>query len=139
MPSGSCICGALTYSFNVPVMKALCHCLTCRKVTGSTYLTSIMVKDDDFTTNASTCASHKTFDTKHEVGMPITFHFCSDCGTKCWKTAGGWPGAKIIFAGTLDGETDLEDAKPDAELWTKYRVGWAPKTAAQEFAGFPEN
>ena len=70
----------------------------------------------------------------------MEFTFCGTCGVHCWKTAAGWPGVKLIFAGTLDGEHDLEEAKPDVELWTSHRVKWvgpAVPPAGQEVPGFP--
>ena len=30
----------------------------------------------------------------------------------------------IVFAGCLDGPEALEGIRPQAEMWTKYRVGW---------------
>ena len=29
-----------------------------------------------------------------------------------------------MFVGCLDGAEGLEGIKPEAEMWTKYRVGW---------------
>ena len=96
-------------------------------------MTTVIVPSSEFTSTGTP----NTFEAHHEVGMPITFNFCGTCGVYCWKTGAGWPGSKIVFAGTLDGEHDLEDAKPDAELWTKYRVKWAAPHGGQELQAFP--
>ena len=56
--------------------------------------------------------------------MSMERSFCSNCGITFAKTAAGWPGNTIVFAGTLDDEGALDKAKPVAEFWTTYRVGW---------------
>ena len=68
--------------------------------------------------------SAKTIETKHETGIPLTVSFCGDCGTSLWKTGAPWPDIHIVFAGALDEKDALEKAKPDAELWIKYRSDW---------------
>ena len=67
--------------------------------------------------------------------------FCGNCGISIYKTAAGWPGQVIVFAGTLDDEGALEKAKPVAEFWTKYRVGWVNGVGGEvmQCEEFPEN
>ncbi|ETN46932.1 uncharacterized protein HMPREF1541_01121 [Cyphellophora europaea CBS 101466] len=144
MPSGSCFCGALRYSFEGdPSYKAYCHCLTCRKITGSNAAMTALVPDANFSTSSESSPQYKTYTVTHETGIPLTYSFCANCATVCWKTAGaGWPDHHIIFAGTLDGEGTLEKLKPDAEFWIKYRVPWVKDlgdTGVMQCQGFPEN
>jgi hypothetical protein len=105
----------------------------CRKISGSTYVTALMVPDSDFTSSGSI----KTFTTKHEVGMPITVSSCAECGTMLWKEADGWPNTKLVFAGTLDGVDALNKLKPDLELWSKYKVDWVGEDAPATLEAFP--
>jgi hypothetical protein len=101
-----------------------------------------LVPDAQFSTPSTETAQYRTYTTTHEVGIPLTYSFCGNCATTCWKTAAsGWPGHHIIFAGTLDDEGVLEAEKPDAELWIKYRVPWVDgldKAGVVQCQGFPE-
>lgn len=57
----------------------------------------------------------------------MTVTFCSECGSALSKEADkeGLRGLVIVFAGCLDEPKGwLEEVKPAAEMWTKYRVGW---------------
>ena len=178
MPSGSCLCGAIKYSFegepsmtvnltthhplstqcrpntNYPLdlltdhplltLQALCHCLTCRKLTSTTAAMTALVPSSQFSTTCSpnTTPSYKTYTTTHEAGLPLTYTFCSNCSTVCWKTAeAGWPGHHIVFTGTLDGKGEFDAIKPGAELWVKHRVGWLKALGGEgevmQFEGFP--
>lgn len=62
----------------------------------------------------------------HEAGFPMTITFCAECGSGMSKEADAeaFKGMVIVFAGCLDGEGVLEGVRPQAEMWTKYRVGW---------------
>ena len=62
----------------------------------------------------------------HEAGFPMTITFCADCGSALSKEADAeaFRGMVIVFVGCLDGAEGLEVIKPEAEMWTKYRVGW---------------
>ncbi|KAK5074614.1 hypothetical protein LTR70_010120 [Exophiala xenobiotica] len=136
MPQGSCLCGKLTYSYDDAVMKCICHCLTCRKLTGSTYATALLMPEDSLKTNAN---PPLVTNAAHQVGMKMQFHGCDSCPSTLYKTAAGFPGVKIVFAGTLDGKDDIAtEGKPGGELWVKYRVPWLkPLEGCQQFEEFP--
>lgn len=61
--------------------------------------------------------------------MKLTAHFCDNCGCAVWKKADHelFKGAVVLLAGTLDNPEELEQTKPEVELYTKYRVSWLPK------------
>merc|ERR1712032_1072585 len=49
MAQGGCMCGNVRYTVEGdPVMKALCHCVDCRKITGSTYSTNSIYPEGGF-------------------------------------------------------------------------------------------
>lgn len=134
--------------------QALCHCHTCRKLTGSAYATAFLVPDPaDSTTSASPAATSpadadtdkpkadfkctsktstppRTTQGTHETGLAMTFYSCSKCPSTLFKEAkAGFPGVLIVFAGTLDADADGRDGlealgAPQAELWVKYRLPW---------------
>ncbi|KIW15735.1 hypothetical protein PV08_05785 [Exophiala spinifera] len=142
MLSGSCLCGDISYTISGEVLtKAICHCLTCRKLSGSSYTTCFLIRDPDsgpeaaaqFKLQSKTDAPLRESSTIHETGVKINFFGCAKCPSIIYKTAPeGFPGVIIMFAGSLDGDEGDLRAKggaeglgsPEAELWVKYRLPW---------------
>jgi hypothetical protein len=118
-------------------MQATCHCLTCRKLTGSTNTTNICVPASNYRVTSGT---PKIYHWTHESGMKMQISFCGDCGVNISKTGDleAFKDLVIIQAGTLDDQDALEKAAPAAELYVKNRVSWIPALAAagqmQEFS-----
>jgi hypothetical protein len=162
MPSGRCLCDTLRYEYSgEPVMKVrkyndhltillrptgiyrwhtqqvLCHCLTCRKISGSTNTVCLLVPEQNF---RFTSGNPKKTTVTHETGMKITLSFCGDCGNTLCKQADAeaFQGHTIVCAGTLDDDDHLKIAQPMGELWVKYRASWLPEIAGakqyQEFS-----
>ncbi|KAL1642430.1 hypothetical protein SLS58_005504 [Diplodia intermedia] len=128
---GSCCCGAVGIKSTGEIQaKALCHCLDCRKITGSTYSTNIIVAGNGFSVTRGT---PKQFSKTADSGKTITSNFCGDCGSTLWRQSEAFGDARIIKAGTLDtpGAVD-EVAKPAAELFTTQRVPWVSAIAGAE-------
>lgn len=119
-----------------PVCQGICHCTTCRKLTGSTYLTFLTVPDKNF---AFTSTQPQTYNFTHPAGPPMRVSSCSDCGVAVCKAVEG-EGNTIVLAGTLDDGGVAMDTQPQVELWTKERVGWCGEVgtgAMVQFEGFP--
>lgn len=101
--------------------QALCHCLDCRKITGSTYSTNIIVPGDGFEV---TSGSPKTIAKKADSGKTITSHFCGDCGSTLWRDGETFGDAKVIKVGIMDDLDAVTKAKPAVELYVPERVEW---------------
>ncbi|KAL8833995.1 MAG: hypothetical protein Q9170_003969 [Blastenia crenularia] len=87
MNSGSCLCGQCTVQITAdPKLKALCHCLDCRKITGSTYSTNVLIPNDACTLVSGT---PKQYTKGTNKGNQITSFFCGDCGTTIWRESTG--------------------------------------------------
>ncbi|KAF2238156.1 hypothetical protein EV356DRAFT_526676 [Viridothelium virens] len=136
MPSGTCACGKVKISYEgEPKAKALCHCADCKKITGSTYSTNVLVPDDDFKVVSG---SPKEWAKKADGGNTITSHFCGDCGTTLWRDGATFPGIKIIKYGTMDDSESIEFAKPAMELYASQRASWVPEIpGSQQLSGMP--
>lgn len=115
--------------------QVICHCLTCRKLTGSPYLACCLVPDDAVKVNV---APPQVTEATHEVGMKLQFYGCDNCPTTIYKKADGMAGFKIVFAGTLDGKDAIEtEGKPEAGIWVKYRAPWlSPIAGCEQFEEF---
>jgi len=105
--------------------QALCHCLDCRKIGGSTYSTNIVVPGQGFKVQGTP----KTYTKTADGGKPITSHFCPDCGSTMFRTGETFGDQYVIKAGVLDDINALDQANPGAELFTEHRVGWVPDIA----------
>ena len=105
-------------------------------MSGSTFLTALLIPEQNLKINVE--PAHVS-DATHEVGMKMRFYSCDSCPSTLYKTADGFPGLKIVFAGTLDGEDSIaKEGKPEGELWVKHRVPWlSPIEDCQQFEGFP--
>ncbi|KAF2874406.1 Mss4-like protein [Massariosphaeria phaeospora] len=121
---GGCMCGNVRYTVEgEPKSKALCHCVDCRKITGSTYSTNGIYAEDDFKVTQGTTKQHvKTAD----GGNKITSHFCGDCGSTMWREGPSFKGLKVVKVGTLDGGDALDQFQPNTELYSSVRVPWVP-------------
>jgi hypothetical protein len=104
-------------------VQAICHCLTCQRLTGSAFTTNILVPEDRFKVTAGT---PKAYSTKQDSGMILTYSFCGNCGCTISKIgdAEAFKGIVIVQAGSLDGDVGVSVAEPQAELWVSRRVPW---------------
>ncbi|KAK5991704.1 hypothetical protein PT974_07737 [Cladobotryum mycophilum] len=124
MPSGSCWCGQIKYEFKGdPAVVALCHCISCQKISGGTNTANVAVKKDQLTVTTGT---PKSYSQKHESGMTLTIFFCETCSTILYKhaTAEMFAEFSLIQAGTLDGGDKGELSKPGVEMYVKERMPW---------------
>ncbi|MFK7753862.1 MAG: GFA family protein [Sedimentitalea sp.] len=97
--SGSCYCGALTYtSSGDPVLKAQCHCRECQYFSGGGVNYFMILPMAGFTYTAGT---PKQF-TRTDLDAPVTRDFCAECGTHVLTQTPTQPGMAILKVGTLD-------------------------------------
>ncbi|KAI1274678.1 Mss4-like protein [Xylaria sp. FL0933] len=132
MPEGGCFCGKVRYSIEgEPVGKALCHCLDCRKITGSTYSTNIIIPGANFKLTSGT---PKAIGKKADSGNEIVSYFCGDCGSTLYRDGKSFGDAKVVKVGTLDDIDALDEALPKVELFASHRVSWVKEVpgAAQK-------
>ncbi|KAJ5819755.1 hypothetical protein N7474_005346 [Penicillium riverlandense] len=124
MPSGSCFCHKLEYEFTgEPQGVAMCHCLSCKKISGGTHTVNLLIPEDKVHV---TVGSPKQCTQIHESGMKLTVNFCGNCGGAIYKTADRetFAGLAIVQMGTIDEPDILKQVRPGMELYTKYRVPW---------------
>ena len=73
--TGGCLCGAVRYRATAEPLRAMiCHCATCRRVSGSAFLSFVHFPKDSFTWVSGEPARYRS-STFAERG------FCSDCGS----------------------------------------------------------
>ncbi|KAI2628539.1 Mss4-like protein [Hypoxylon sp. NC1633] len=131
---GSCFCGSVRISYEgEPLVKALCHCTDCHKISGSTYSTNIIVPGAGFKLVSGT---PKSISKIASSGKEITSYFCGDCGSTLWRDGASFGENKVIKVGVLDDPNALEEAKPAVELFSPGRISWVSEQpeAAQNTA-----
>ena len=126
MPSGSCLCGGvrITYSGS-PSLTTLCHCNGCKRNSGSTYSTNIIVPADSLRVTQGGSMLKTFMKMQTATGNIGVNYFCSNCGTTMWMDTNSIPGARIVKAGVMDNDA-VESAKPSVEFFATGRVGWVP-------------
>lgn len=95
---GSCHCQAVQYEIN-PAVKLVgnCHCTICKKITGASFSTIVIVGEDDFVLVEGTGVL-----AKWTVSDSVVKHFCRTCGTPIFNTHTQYPGNKMIYLGSFD-------------------------------------
>jgi hypothetical protein len=106
---GGCLCGQVRLEARgKPYRVGLCHCMDCRKTSGSLFAGFAIFPAEAVTVSGETAEFHGR-------------HFCPRCGSP-------------VFGRSLDeielriGAFDSPDqVTPTYELWTKRREGWLPR------------
>ncbi|KAI1338448.1 carbohydrate-binding module family 43 protein [Xylariaceae sp. FL0016] len=122
MPEGGCFCEKVRIAYEgKPTAKATCHCIDCRKITGSAFSTNLLVPASGFKVLSG---EPKTISKTADSGSTITSHFCGDCGSTLWRDGAAFAETKVIKVGIMDDVKALDEAKPDVELFAPERVSW---------------
>jgi hypothetical protein len=112
---GSCLCGAVRLELSgEPDRVGLCHCLDCRKKTGSVFATWAIYPADQVEVTGETAV--------HEGRNDYARHVCAACASPLFERQAGSDEVEI-FAGVLDEPNRLT---PTYELWTVRRDAWLP-------------
>src|SRR3954466_3874712 len=92
-----CCCGQLAaICAGDPIRVTVCHCLTCKRRTGSAFSTNARYAAEQ----VSLTGTVKTFDRTGDEGG-ATYSFCPDCGTIVQYTMHGEPGVAAVPIGTF--------------------------------------
>lgn len=108
MPTASCLCGAVRLTTTgAPWRTGICHCLDCRKHSGSLFQTFAIFPADAVTITG-------------ETREYATRHFCPRCGSSVFSRSGD---EIELHLGALDA---TDQFTPTYELWTVRREAWLP-------------
>jgi len=92
--TASCRCGHLrATTLGEPVRMSVCHCLNCKKRSGSAFAVQARWPSDQVTIEGHSKAFKKVSDS----GNWATFHFCPDCGSDLYYRNEG-PGVDADMA-----------------------------------------
>jgi hypothetical protein len=116
--SGGCLCGAVRYQSAVgPQVVGHCHCVDCRKSSGTGHCTHVVIPEDAFTVSGEV----KFYDRPADSGNIVSRGFCPTCGSAVYSTNSGMPDMVFPRASSLD---DPEIAKPQMVVYASRAPSW---------------
>ena len=93
-----CSCGQLSATCaGEPVRVSVCHCLACKRRTGSAFSYNARFPEGDVVIEGLS----KEFTRVGEQGGRVTYHFCPDCGTTVHYRIDTQPGLIAIPVGAF--------------------------------------
>ena len=115
----SCRCGQLKATVTGdPVRLSVCHCLNCKKRSGSAFAVQARWPADQVTIEGES----KGFELIADSGNRATFHFCPDCGSDVhYEINGKFDGLIAIPLGAFE---DPFFASPKFSVWEERKNDW---------------
>ncbi|MCW3796279.1 GFA family protein [Sphingomonas sp. BN140010] len=115
--AGGCLCGAVrVVARGEPARVGLCHCLDCRKHSGTLFFAAAIFPAEAVTITGET----REYKNRH---------FCPTCGSSVY---GLWRDEVDLHLGALDAPDQFT---PTYELWTVRREAWLPEFGLRGFEG----
>ena len=114
--SGSCLCGEVNYKLNSAILKVVnCHCNYCRSHSGAAFSSyaALPFASLEFTKGQEKLNAFPIGDGKK--------HFCRECGTPIFNVNNKYPGACMVYLGTLEKARDII---PMVNVWCESKLGW---------------
>lgn len=120
MLKGSCLCGAIRFSVDVPVKELrACHCRNCQKASGAGGSVNAVLPGSAFHVTQGT---PKRYSGRADSGRLLHRYFCGDCGSPIYSQRDTTPETVVVRAGLLD---DAPDMKIVANIWTASARPWS--------------
>ena len=134
MLKGSCLCGAVRFSIDVPVKELrACHCRNCQKASGAGGSVNAVLPASAFRIKQG---SPKRYSARADSGRLLHRYFCGDCGSPVYSQRDAAPETVVVRAGLLD---DAPDMKIAANIWTASARPWSHIDAsAAQHPGQPD-
>ncbi len=115
--SGGCLCEKVRYTCEEEAGGGHCHCIDCRKTSGTGHCSHMIVPEASF----EITGEMKFFDKPADSGNMVNRGFCPNCGSAVYSTNSGVPGMVFVRASSLD---NLEDFKPQMRVYTDRAASW---------------
>jgi hypothetical protein len=125
--TASCRCGQLKATVTGdPVRVSVCHCLNCKKRSGSAFAVQARWPEEQVTIEGRS----NSFELVADSGNRGTFHFCPECGSDVhYDIYGKFDGQIAIPLGAFDDPFFLT---PVFSVWEERKHDWVEITGAVE-------
>ncbi len=115
--AGGCYCGAVRYESTGRVLRWVnCHCPDCRKLSGATFASVIVVEASGF----RLVSGENDLETFQSSPGKLRF-FCRICGSHVLAKFEAKPEILLIRAGSVDGDPGV---RPNAHIWVSHKAPW---------------
>jgi hypothetical protein len=119
MREAQCSCGQLSaVCSGEPVRVSVCHCLDCKRRTGSAFSYNARFEEADVVFEGRSA----TFTRIGDGGGRVTYSFCPDCGGTVHYRIDTQPTLIAVFAGAF---ADLSFPPPAFSVHERRRYPWA--------------
>lgn len=116
--SGSCLCGNVTYTSDVtPAIVAHCHCVDCRKSSGTGHCTHTVIPAAALHVKGEV----KFYDHPADSGNIVSRGFCPNCGCAVFSKNSAMPEMAFPRASSLD---DPEVLAPQMVVYASRAPSW---------------
>jgi hypothetical protein len=116
--SGACLCGAVRFQSSVdPQVVGHCHCVDCRKSSGTGHCTHIVVPEAAFAVTGVV----KFYDRAADSGNIVSRGFCPTCGSPIYSRNSAMAGVVFPRASVLD---DPEIVTPQMIVFASRAPSW---------------
>ena len=117
--TASCRCGQLrTTAVGEPVRVSACHCLACKKRSGSAFAVQARWPEGQVRIEGRS----QSWSQLGDSGNRVTFHFCPECGSDVhYAIDGKFDGQVAIPLGAFD---DPYFAAPAFSVWEERKHDW---------------
>ncbi len=116
--TGGCLCGSVTWHSEAdPVIVAHCHCVDCRKSSGTGHCTHIAVPASAFSVQGEV----KFYDRPADSGNMVSRGFCPNCGSALFSKNSAMPEIAFPRASSLD---DPECVTPQMVVYSSRAPSW---------------
>jgi len=125
----ACTCGQLQLTVEGdPVRISMCHCLACKRRTGSAFGIQARFAASD----VQVTGRYSDYVRTSDDGEQRTFHFCPDCGATVFYTLDGVPGLVAVPIGAF---ADPLFPPPAVSVFESRRNPWVVVPASVEHHG----
>ena len=112
---GSCLCRAIRYRVEgTPLVSAICHCRTCRKIASAPALPFLTFPADCFAVTAG-------ISTDFHSSAGVTRSFCGICGSPLTYRNDKEPGLIDVMTCSLE---EPETFRPTHHIWVGHKLNW---------------
>ncbi|KAJ7278363.1 Mss4-like protein [Mycena rebaudengoi] len=122
--NGSCLCRKVQFTTTgEPFSYAVCHCINCKKFSGSAFMANTFFSTDKLTVTAGTECVRDYQDNNTTSGNTLTRSFCAECGSSVFLRSPANKTWVIVCASAFDEPHDWvprREVRPDCKwAWVK--------------------
>lgn len=120
--SGACKCGSVTFRADADLRRIInCHCNMCRQMNGSAFSTYAVIPRKLLVISGDENLGD------YKVTVAARRYFCKKCGTPLFNTNEIFPGACMIYLGTIERSAGH---LPSVNIFSESMLGWVETIGA---------